>query len=125
MKKYFISTLPGFIFLIMMSSCFHNHNISISISDDDDAYQMEASYRRDQTHEVRTYLNEHLLKNSSVSFKSKSMDEEITLEDNRKFYINSQPGELKIKVDKTENSGESCERIKEVCEDLKNLLAEN
>jgi len=125
MKKHFIYTLPGFIFLLMMSSCFHNHNISISISDDDDEYEMEASYRRDQAHEVKDYLNHHLLNHSSVSFKSRSMDEEITLEDNTKFYINAHPGELRIKIDKTENSEESCEKVRRACEDLKDLLAEN
>ena len=125
MKKHFISTLPGIIFLIVFSSCFHNHNISISISDDDDEYEMDASYGKHQTHQVRAYLNEHLLSSDAVSFRSKSIDEEITLEDNTKFYINSHPGELTIKIDKTENSPESCEKIRLVCEDLKDILADN
>jgi hypothetical protein len=125
MKKHFIYTLPGFIFLVVLSSCFHNHNISISISDDEDEYEMDASYRKNQTYKVRAYLNEHLLNKSSVSFKSKSMDEEITLDDNTTFYINSYPGELRIKIDKTENSDESFEKIRQVCEDLKDILADN
>lgn len=125
MKKHFIYTLPGFIFLVILSSCFHNHNISISISDDEDEYEMDASYRKNQTHKVRAYLNEHLLNRSVVSFKTRSMDEEITLDDNTTFYINSHPGELRIKIDKTENSDESFEKVRQVCEDLKDILADN
>ena len=125
MKKHFIYTLPGFIFLVVLSSCFHNHNISISVSDDEDEYEMDASYRKNQTHRVRAYLNEHLLNKSVVSFKNRSMDEEITLDDNTTFYINSYPGELRIKIDKTENSDESFEKVRQVCEDLKDILADN
>ena len=86
---------------------------------------MDASYRKTQTHKVRAYLNEHLLNKSVVSFKNKSMDEEITLDDNTTFYINSYPGELRIKIDKTENSDESFEKVRQVCEDLKDILADN
>jgi len=125
MKKHFIYTLPGFIFLVVLSSCFHNHNISISISDDEDEYEMDASYRKNQTHKVRAYLNEHLLNKSTVSFKTRSMDEEITLDDNTTFYINAHPGELRIKIDKTENSDESFEKVKQACEELKDILADN
>lgn len=125
MKKHFILTVPGIIFLIVLSSCFHNHNISISISDDDKEYEMEASYRKNQTHKVRAYLNEHLFSNSVVLVKNKSMDEEIILDDNTTFYINSYPGELRIKMDKTENSEASCEKVRQVCEDLKDMLADN
>jgi hypothetical protein len=95
------------------------------VSDDEDEYEMDASYRKHQTHKVRAYLNEHLLNKSTVSFKTRSMDEEITLEDNTTFYINSYPGELRIKIDKTENSAESFEKVKQVCEDLKDILADN
>lgn len=125
MKKHFISTVPGIIFLIVLSSCFHNHNISISISDDEKEYEMDASYRKNQTHKVRAYLNEHLLSSSVVLVKNTSMDEEIILDDNTTFYINSYPGELRIKIDKTENSQASCEKVKQVCEELKDILADN
>ncbi len=125
MKKHFISTLPGFIFLLVMSSCFHNHNIEITISDDDDEYEMEALYKRNQTRTVQVYLDENLLNNSTVSFKRRTIDEEVTLDDNTTVYINSNPGNLSIKNDKTKNSAESCERVKQVCEELKDILADN
>lgn len=125
MKMYFISAGFGLVLLIGMSSCFHNHNISISVSDDEDEYEMDALYKRNQTHAVQVYLNEHLLKNSTVSFKKNSIDEEITLDHNTTFHINANAGELSIKIDKTKNSEESCEKIKQICEDLKDILADN
>ena len=125
MKKPFISTLPGLILLFVLSSCFHNHNMSISISDDEDEYEMDASYQRNHTHDVQVYLNEHLISNGKVSFKHDLVDNEITLDHNTTFYIDSRPGELRIKIDKRVNSEEACENIKQICEDLKDMLADN
>lgn len=125
MKKNFLSILSAVIFLILFTSCFHNHNVSISISDNADEYEMDASYRKNQTHQVRVYLNEHLLNASSSMTKNKSIDEEITLDDNTRFYINAHPGELSIKIDKSENTAESCEKVRQVCEELKDILADN
>ena len=106
-----------------MSSCFHHrHDISISVSDDEDEYEMDANYRRNQSHAVQVYLNNHLLANSTVSIHNGFVDDEITLDDKTTFYINSNPGELNIRIDKTENSEEQCERIRQACEDLKEIL---
>lgn len=125
MKKQFILVVLGLMIVSALSSCFHNHDISISISDDEDEYEMEAVYQRNQTRAIRAYLNEHLLSNNAVSFKSKAMDEEITLDDHTTFYINSYPGELTIKIDKTKNSEESFERVRQACEEIKEILADN
>ena len=123
MKKYFSVVLLGLIILSSLSSCFHRHDISISVSDDEDEYEMDASYNRSQEHEVQVYLNEHLLSNSIVSFKHD--DDRITLDDNTTVYINSYPGELSIKIDKHKNSEEACEKIRQICEELKDILADN
>ncbi len=126
MKKHFIQTLPGMIFLVLLSSCFHNHNVSsISISEDDDEYEMDASYRKSKTHQVRVYLNEYLLDNSSVLVKNKPVKKEIILDDNTTFYLDANPGELRIKIDKSDNSEASCEKIRVVCEGLKEILEDN
>ncbi len=128
MKKHFIYTVPGFIcFLLIMSSCFHVHDgdISITTTDDEDEYEMEASYSRNQTHAVQVYLNEHLISSSNRSFKNRPIDDEITLDDKTTVYINSYPGELRIKINKAKNSDESCERVREICEELKDILADS
>jgi hypothetical protein len=127
MKKNTISIVLALMIVAGMSSCFHfnDHDISISVSDDDDEYEMDADYSRRQTHDVQVYLNDHLL-NGKIKLKHNDhIDREITLDDKTTFYINSEPGSLNIKINKTQNSEEQCERIREACEDLKEILARN
>jgi hypothetical protein len=127
MKKNAVLIVLGLVILSMMSSCFHLHhdNISISVSDDEDEYEMQADYRKKQSHAVQVYLNNHLLNNSGVSIHNGFVDDEITLDDKTTFYINTNPGELNIRINKNENSEESCERVKQICEELKQILADN
>ena len=126
MKKNAVSIVLVLMILSMMSSCFHlNHDISISVSDDDDEYEMEADYGKKQSHAVQVYLNNHLLNNSRVSIQNGFVDDEITLDDQTTFYINTNPGELDIRINKNDNSEESCERVKQICEELKQILADN
>jgi hypothetical protein len=127
MKKYALSIVLGLMILAATPSCIHinDHDISISISDDDDEYEMDADYKRSQTHAVQVYLNDHLLNGEVKLRHNDHVDKEITLDDKTTFYINSKPGSLYIKIDKTENSEESCERVRQACEDLKEILADN
>jgi len=125
MKKYLLSIILGLVILAAMPSCFHSHDISISISDDDDEYEMDAAFRRSQTHAVQVYLNDRLLNRGTKFSRNDFVDDEITLDDKTTFYINSNPGSLHIKIDKSENSEESCERIRVACENLKVILAQN
>ena len=126
MKKQTLSLAIGLMIIAGLSSCFHRHNdISISVSDDEDEYEMEADYRRNQSHAVQVYLNNHLLTNSNVSIHNGFVDDEVTLDDKTTFYINTNPGELNIRINKNENSEESCERVRQVCEELKQILADN
>lgn len=125
MKKQVILMFPGLFFLIVMSSCFHNHTVSVSIMDDEDMYEMQAMYKKNKTHAVQVYLDEQLLNNSLVSVKDEFDEHQIILDDNSTVYINSNPGELIIKIDKTTNSEETCEKVKQVCENLKLILTDN
>ncbi len=124
MKKLFVLAAFGFLLTGFLSSCFHHGNhVSITISDDEDEYEMDASYQKRKTHAVQVYLNDLLL-NSSVTFRNDS-DEEIVLADNTTISLRSYPGHLNIKIDKTENPEESCEMIRVVCEDLKDIMDDN
>jgi hypothetical protein len=127
MKIYALSVVLGLMILATAPSCFHfsDHDVSISVSDDDDEYEMDADYSRSKTHAVRVYLNDHLLDGKIKLRRNDYVDKEITLDDNTTFYINEHPGRLYIKIDKTENSEEQCERVRQACEDLKEILADN
>lgn len=128
MKRYIVSLATGFMLITGISSCFHHrHDVSITVSDDEDSPdsyrdEMEADYRGNRSRDVQVYLNDHLLSNSNVSIRNGFVDDEITLDDKTTFYINTNPGELNIRINKNENSEESCERIRIVCEELEEIL---
>jgi len=122
MKNYAVSLALGLMMIAGMSSCFHNrHDMSISVSDDDDEFEMDADYGRNRSHAVQVYLDEHLLNNG----RSLKTTGEIILDDKTTFYINSNPGQLTIRINKNENSEESCERVREICEDIKVIIEDN
>jgi hypothetical protein len=127
MKKNILSVVLGLMIVIATPSCFHfnDDNVSISVSDDENEYEMEADYQRRKTRAVQVYLNDHLLNGEVKLKRNDHVSREITLDDNTTFYINSNPGNLQIKIDKTENSEESCEKVRRACEDLKEILASN
>ncbi|MBK8519375.1 MAG: hypothetical protein IPL54_00365 [Chitinophagaceae bacterium] len=126
MKKYIVSLALGLMIIAGMSSCFHHrHDISIAVSEDEDEYEMDADYGKSKSHAVQVYLNNHLLTNSNTSVHNGFVDDEITLDDESTFYINANPGELSIRINKNENSEESCERVKRICEDIKVIIEDN
>lgn len=127
MKKTALSVVLGLMIVITMPSCFHfnDDNVSISVSDDEDEYEMDADYQKRKTHAVQVYLNDHLLNGEVKLRRNDHVSREITLDDNTTFYINTHPGNLQIKIDKTENSEESCERVRRACDDLKEILAQH
>ena len=123
MKKQFFLVTGALFLLISFSSCFRNHNTSVSILDNEDVYRMTAKFDSYKTNEIRHYLNAHLHSHGYRSFENRQMDDEVTLNDGTSFYLLCRPGRLKIKFDKTENSAEACEKMKEMCEDVKKILA--
>ena len=127
MKKTTISVVLGLMIVIAMPSCFHinDDNVSISVSDDENEYEMEADYQRRKTRAVQVYLNDHLLNGEVKLKRNDHVNREITLDDNTTFYINTEPGSINIKIDKTKNSEAQCEKIRIACEDLKEILAQH
>lgn len=123
MKKHFVSWICGLFLALVCSSCFRDHNISISVSDSEDVYQMTARFDRGRTWAVQRYLNEHLHRQNFIPFEKSSINGSVTLDDGTGFYMLSRPGRLKIKIDKTENSEEACVRVKDMCEDIRDILA--
>jgi hypothetical protein len=109
--------------VIALSSCFFDHDISISVNDDEDVYRMKASFDEDLTNEVQKVINAHLRKHHSGHLVYPFTDREITLDDGTSFYIKTGPGRVKIKIDKTENPEEGFESVREMCDEIKEVLA--
>ncbi|WP_462254911.1 hypothetical protein [Ferruginibacter sp.] len=128
MKKFLILVAAGVFLANIFSSCFnyHDNDVSISIQEDEEEYKLSAHFEDRKTKAVQNFIKEYTA--STVNFKSKGnnyVDATVTLDDNTKFYIKSYEGRLKIKFDKEQNSEESYEKIKEMCEGVKDLLAQN
>jgi hypothetical protein len=125
MKKHLALVVTGFM-LMGLVSCFHHRNdLSITISDNDDEYEMDALYNKRKTHAVRIYLDERLLDKKTGRYKKNIDREEITLDDHTKLYLDAYPGSLRIKIDKDENSPGSYKKIKQACEEIKEIMLEN
>ena len=131
MKKYTVSLALALMIIAGMSSCFHHrHDMSIAVSDDEDSPdsywdRMDADYGKNKSHAVQVYLNNHLLTNSNTTIHNGFVNDEVTLDDETTFYINANPGELSIRINKKENSDESCERVKKICENIKVIIEDN
>ncbi|MFZ1786088.1 MAG: hypothetical protein WAU23_12865 [Ferruginibacter sp.] len=122
MKKYFIVAVLGFILLPALTSCFHHHNLSITETDDDDEFEMDAKFEPHRTHEVKVYLDKHLLGSSVVSVVDRSGKEEVLLDDHSSIYIKADRGRLQISINKDGNSEVALTRVKQICRDLEDIL---
>ncbi len=128
MKTRFFLPAGCILLMVIFSSCFYHHNndVSVSIHESDEEYRMSAKFDDIKTSEVQNYIKE--CTSSEAIFKHNNhgtIDAEVILDDNTRFYIKSYEGRLKILLDKEENSAESYERVKEMCEGVKELLADN
>ncbi len=61
---------------------------------------------------------------SKMSFINSRIDGTIALDDHTKIYIKKSPGVLEIKLDKDENSSESYNEIKSMCQGMEKVLTE-
>ena len=129
MKIRFLLVAGVLFFISVLSSChWHHssHDVSVSINDDEDIYLFSARFDDSKTVAVERYIKQctedgHIFKYGGHG----DMDATLTLDDNTRVYIRSREGRLKIKFNKEENSEESYERVKDMCEGIKELLAKN
>ena len=84
---------------------------------------MNAYFSKSQTKAVERYIDSKLGRKSNMSFANTKIDAKLTLEDQTTIYMKKSPGLLKIELNKEENSDESFEKVKAMCEGLKGVLA--
>ena len=127
MRNPFAVMVSVLILAVSFSSCFrhHQHYTSVTISDSRDEYELYASYDRQRTRKIQRLLDRELNVDFNRYFNNAHVDELITLDDHTTFYMRSLPGELKIRVDKSANPGDSWVKIQNVCEDIKEALQRN
>ena len=108
---------------ITATSCIHHdHDISITYNDADYYYSMNAHFSKSKTRDVERYMDRKIGERSSMSFVNSRIDGELALDDHTMFYIKKYPGYLEIELNKDENSDEAYERIRSMCEGVKEVL---
>ncbi len=127
MKKAFILFAACWVLLGVFSSCYYysNDDVAISIKDSDDEYKLSARFDKNKTRAVQNFIEDYTENSGLFTSVNSEVEGAVTLDDNTKVYIKAKKGQLKIKLDKDENSQESYENIKDMCEGIKELLAEN
>jgi len=108
--------------LIAFTSCRYRHNTNISIHEQRDSYEFYASYSKNKAAKVQRYLDERLGSSEFYRSELENYDRTEVMNDDTKFYIQSEPGRLKIKLDKRENTEASYKRVKHICDGLKDVL---
>lgn len=119
MKKLIPSLAIAF---AALASCHHHHGLRIAYNDDGGFYSMNAWFDREQTRSVDEYIRQFLGERRNNSFVSSHIDRRIAFDDGTKIYIMKKPGRLCIQLDKDENSYESYEAVKVICEGLRDVL---
>jgi site-specific DNA-adenine methylase len=129
MKARFLFFAAALFLSSVFSSCvhFHHHDdVAVSIQEDEEEYRLNARYNDDKTMAVDNYIKTCTESNGQYRYGGHgNFDATITLDDNSQVYIKSRRGRLKIKFDKETNSEEAYEKVRDMCEGIKDLLAEN
>ena len=118
------------IFCVLMfaslASCrwydYDNRNTDISYSEGSHYYSMKAHFNKNKTRKVESYMDERIGDRIKMSFVKTRIDGQIALDDRTTFYIKKYPGFLEIKLDKEENSYQSYQRIRTMCEEIKTVI---
>lgn len=119
MKKQIFYVL---IFAGLTSCRWHdNRNTDISYSEWSHYYSMKAHFNKNKTRKVESYMDETIA-GPNISFINTRIDGQIVLDDHTTFYIKKYPGCLEIKFNKGENSYQSYQRIKAMCQGIKEVV---
>jgi hypothetical protein len=97
---------------------------SITISENADNYMLSAYFNVNKTAKVQEYINKCLKPNSLFGSVDDNFDVITTLTDKTELHIKELPGELEINLDKSKNSAISYDRVKRMCEGVKDILGQ-
>lgn len=114
--------------MIVLFSCNHHrddHDVSISITEDENEYRFSARFDESKTRMIQNFMSRHFDGNDIFKRGNIKIDATTTFEESVPVYIKFHPGRLKIKFNKEENEEASCEHVKDMCEGIKELLAQN
>lgn len=127
MKKNFALIIMVFVASAIISSCLHkrHHDICIAINESEEEYKFCATFDERKTREVQNYIEQYAAANLVVNPSKSQFEGDISIDDNASVNVKTNEGCLKIKFNKEENTQYAYERVKDMCEGIKELLADN
>ena len=94
------------------------------VTESDDKYTFSANFDERRTSAVNRFVNSSLSPNVLFSGGDDRVASDTKLDDGTTFKLQSSPGELIVKVNKMENSPASVQRIRRMCEGIKEVITE-
>jgi len=82
---------------------------------------MDAWFFENRIDDVEAYMNDRIGRRNNVSFSAAHIDGRLKLNDKTTFVIKKFPGHVEIRLDKAENSFGSYQRVKSLCEGIKDV----
>lgn len=117
--KLKLALLIGLV-ICCLTACRDSQDIHIKVVDNDDVYKYTATFPRNKSRLVERFINSRIAPTNITS--DEVLDVTTILEDQTKFDYEAAPGELRIELDKNENSPASYFRIKKMCQDLNQII---
>ncbi len=109
------------LFCFVLNKIANETDINITVNDSEDIYRLEANYGREQSKRILAYVDAEL--NNTSRFRNNHLDEDVDLDEDTHFHINTEPGHLEIILDKEENNPESIAKFKRITEGIKIRLS--
>lgn len=111
-----ISTIIAFPYL---KKEMNGDNIKVAVKETEEEYRFDASFNNDKSEAVNQYMDDYL---DQKIFKNTQTNAVMRLNDGTQIYVKTDDGEVKIRLNKEDNSRESYERIKKMGEGINRIL---
>lgn len=108
------------IFVLLLFCGCQRHSWRETLTDDQ-VFEFSAMFDRSKTAIVQQRFTAEL-GDKDMSFIDNKLDAEVKLENGMLFHIESKPGKLRVKFDKTQNTAESYTRMKAASDAIKAIV---
>ncbi|GAB3960723.1 hypothetical protein GCM10028805_58570 [Spirosoma harenae] len=95
-------------------------NVKIAVTDSDDIYEFYAKYDKKKSQRIQDFINDKMAPSNKVE--GDHVDISTTLDDHTSFELEEYPGEVRIKLDKGDNSDASYQRVKAIGDGIKHII---
>jgi stalled ribosome rescue protein Dom34 len=108
--------------LAFTKSSADSKRISFTVTESDDFYEISAEYNKSKIEKVQFAVNKSMKPTVIFTSEKDDFSKTITLDDKTQLVVKTTPGKMKIKLDKTQNSKASLERLKSIVPRIKEAL---